>query len=420
MTALLEGVRVLDLTRILAGPWATQNLADMGAEVIKIERPGHGDDSRTFGPPFLKDTQTGDPTDAAYYLTCNRGKKSVAVDISTPEGQQIVLELAAKSDILVENYKVGGLKKYGLDYESLKERFPHLVYCSITGFGQTGPYAPRAGYDYLIQGMGGLMSVTGEPDDQPGGGPQRVGVAVIDLFTGMYATVAILAALRNKDKTGKGQHIDIGMLDVSASMMVNQAMNYFVTGKVPQRTGKAHPNIAPYQWFHASDGHILLAVGNSAQYERMCKVMGRPDLATNEKFATPAARVANAKELAEIIDSITRQKTIDEWVSLMESVDVPCGPINTLDRLFSDPQIEARGTKTRYSHPVYGEVTAVNNPIRFSDTPISDVPPPPVLGEHTAAVLTSVLGKSPEELEALKAKGTVGLAEYPQLSQTRG
>lgn len=407
MAALLEGIRVLDLTRILAGPWATQNLADMGAEVIKIERPHCGDESRTFGPPFLRDKETGKELDAAYYLSCNRGKKSVAVDISTPEGQELILKLAEKCDVIIENYKVNGLKKYGLDYESIKNRLPNIVYCSVTGFGQTGPYAERAGYDYLLQAMGGLMSVTGEPDNKPGGGPQKIGVAVIDIFAGMYAALAILAALRHRDHGGGGQHIDIGMLDVSVGILVNQAMNYFVTGKAPQRMGRSHPNITPYEWYHASDGHVLFAVGNDNQFARMCRAMERPELAADERFATLSARVANRDALGAILAEIVAQKTIDEWVSLMEDAEVPCGPINTIDRVFADPQVIARNMALQLDHPVFGKVPTIANPMRFSQTPITYNAAPPVVGQHTEQVLREILNLDEEQIQSLAGKGAV-------------
>ena len=388
----LSGIRVLDLSRILAGPWATQNLADLGAEVIKVERPDGGDDTRRMGPPFLRDIATGDETDASYFLSCNRGKESVAIDIGTPEGQRLVRALAGKCDVLIENYKVGGLAKYGLDYETLHAELPDLVYCSITGFGQTGPYRRRAGYDYLIQGMGGLMSVTGERDGRPGGGPQRAGVALADILSGMYAALGIVAALRHRDQGGGGQQIDIGLLDVQVAVLANQAMNYLTTGAVPMRMGNGHPNIVPYQAFPASDGHLILAVGNDAQFYRMARAMMRPDIGEDPRFRTIALRVANRDVLLPMLEAITVTRTIDEWMVAMEAVDVPCGPINTIDRVFADPQVRARGMQLELPHRSAGTVPSVANPIRFSETPVCYVNGPPTLGEHTAEVLSRVLG----------------------------
>jgi len=408
MALMLEGIRVLDLTRILAGPWATQNLADLGAEVIKIEKPGEGDDTRHMGPPFIRNQQTGEPADAAYFLAANRGKQSVAIDISTPEGRHLIRQLVAKCDILIENYKVGGLKKYGLDYDSLRTEFPHLIYCSVTGFGQTGPYRQRAGYDYLIQGMGGLMSVTGERDQEPGGGPQRAGVALADIMTGMYATVAMLAALRHRDQGGGGQHIDIGMLDVQVAVLANVGMNYLTTGVVPQRMGNGHPSVVPYQSFKTLDGHVIFAVGNDAQFKRMCVAMGQAELAQQQNFSTNAARVVHRNEILEILQRIILSQTTAQWVELMESVDVPCGPINALDSVFDNPQIIAREVQQRLSHPVSGSVPTVANPIKFSETPIVYERAPPVLSQHTEAVLKRVLQLSDESLNELKTKKIIG------------
>lgn len=391
-TGPLAGVRVLDLTRILAGPWATQNLADLGAEVIKIEHPDGGDDTRHMGPPFVRNRESGEIGDAAYFLAANRGKESVAIDIATPEGQQLVRALAGKCDVLVENFKVGGLARYGLDYASLHAQLPRLVYCSITGFGQTGPYKQRAGYDYLIQGMGGLMSVTGEPDDKPGGGPQRAGVALADVISGMYAALGILAALRHRDATGVGQHLDIGMLDVQVAVLVNQSMNYLTTGKAPTRMGNGHPNIVPYQYFPANDGQFILAVGNDAQFRRAMQVLGLKEEAADPRFATIALRVAHRDVLLPLMIERTRTRTVDEWVAAMEEVDVPCGPINTIDRVFADPQVRARGMQLTLAHKAAGEVPSVANPMRFSETPIRYENGPPLLGQHTREVLRRVLG----------------------------
>lgn len=408
MAGALSGIRVLDLTRILAGPWATQTLADLGAEVIKIEKPGLGDDTRQMGPPFIRDKVTGAATDAAYFLSCNRGKESVAIDIATAAGRELIVQLAGKCDVLIENYKVDGLAKYGLDYASLHALYPDLVYCSITGFGQTGPYRQRSGYDYLIQGMGGLMSVTGERDGKPGGGPQRAGVALADILSGMYATVAILAALRARDAGGGGQHIDIAMLDVQVAVLANQAMNYLTTGQTPQRVGNGHPNIVPYQSFQASDGHLILAVGNDAQFARMCHAMGRSDLAIDPRFKTIADRVANRETLLPMLEEIMRTHTIDQWVAKMEAVEVPCGPINTIDRVFADEQVRARGMRIDLSHSGSGTVPSVASPMRFSENPIEHLRAPPVLGQHTTDVLQRVLGLDSNALSKLRQENVIG------------
>ena len=404
----LHGIRILDLTRILAGPWATQNLADLGAEVIKIEKPGSGDDTRQMGPPFMQDAQTGEDADAAYFFVCNRNKESVALDIASTEGRKLVRDLAAKCDVLIENYKVGGLAKYGLDYATLHAELPNLVYCSITGFGQTGPYRQRAGYDYLIQGMGGLMSVTGERDDRPGGGPQRAGVALADILSGMYATVAILAALRHRDAGGGGQHVDIALLDTQVAVLANQGMNYLTTGKAPKRSGNGHPNIAPYQSFPTADGHMILAVGNDAQFVRMSIAMGRPDIGTDPRFRTIPDRVAHYAELIPLLESITRTRTLDEWVAAMEAVDVPCGPINTIDRVFADPQVEARGMRLSLPHSKSGSVPSIASPMRLSESPVEYRRAPPQLGEHTADVLQRMLGLDEAALAALQEKNVIG------------
>jgi crotonobetainyl-CoA:carnitine CoA-transferase CaiB-like acyl-CoA transferase len=407
MSGPLEGIRVLDLSRILAGPWASQNLADLGAEVIKVERPGVGDDTRQFGPPFIKSAETGEDLDAAYYFSANRGKKSVEIDLTTAGGQELVRKLAARSDVLFENYKVGGLKKYGLDYESLAKVNPNLVYCSVTGFGQTGPYAHRAGYDFLIQGMGGLMSVTGERDDLPGGGPQRAGVALADILSGMYATVAVLAALRARDAGAGGQHIDISLLDVQVGVLANQGMNFLATGVAPKRMGNGHPNIFPYQAFPASDGHIILAVGNDEQFARFCKVAGRPELAEDARFKTISARVANRPVLLPILEDITRTRSIDTWVRELESVHVPCGPINTIDRVFADPHVQARGMQLKLPHPLYGEVPSIASPMRFSKNKLEYRDGPPSLGQHTDEVLAG-LGLSNADITRLRDEKTIG------------
>ena len=403
----LAGVRVLDLTRILAGPWATQNLADLGAEVIKIENPQGGDDTRQMGPPFVQDQHSGENTDAAYFLVANRGKESVAIDIATTEGQKLVKALAAKCDILVENFKVGGLKRYGLDYESMHKELPQLIYCSITGFGQTGPYKKRAGYDYLIQGMGGLMSVTGEPDHKPGGGPQRAGVALVDIMSGMYAALGILAALRHRDSGGTGQHLDIGMLDVQVAVLANQSMNFLTTGLVPQRMGNGHPNIVPYQYFPATDGHFILAVGNDTQFRKAMHVLDLGDAADDPRFATISLRVANREVLLDMMTERTKTRSINDWVSAMEAIDVPCGPINTIDRVFADPQVKARGLQLSLTHKGAGQVPSVANPMRFSETPICYEVGPPTLGQHTHKVLRRLLGASDSEIESWSVQGII-------------
>src|SRR4051812_38801747 len=390
MRRILEGVRVLDLTRVLAGPWATQNLADFGAEVIKIERPGHGDDTRKWGPPFLADREGRDTRDAAYFLACNRGKRSVTLDIASAAGRTIARELALKSDVLVENFKVGDLARYGLDYRSLSQQNPRLVYCSITGFGQSGPYRDRPGYDFMVQGLGGLMSVTGERDDRPGGGPQKVGVAVSDLFTGMYATSAILAALLHRAKTGRGQHIDMALLDVQVAMLANLSSSYFVSGEAPRRMGNAHQNIVPYHVFRASDAFLIVAVGNDGQFASFCRVLGVPEWPADPRFATNPQRVAHRDLLVGMIEERLAARTAREWLALLEPANVPCGPINDLDQVFADPQVVHRNLKVTAQHPA-GEVTMVANPMKFSATPIPNNVAPPTLGQHTAEVLEWVL-----------------------------
>ncbi len=397
----LTGIRVLDLTRVLAGPWCTQNLADLGAEVIKIERPGAGDDTRAWGPPYLKDEAGNDTTEAAYYLSANRNKLSVALDIASPRGAELVRELALQSDILVENFKVGGLSKYGLDYDSLKELNPRLIYCSITGFGQTGPYASRPGYDFMIQGLGGLMSITGERDDLPGGGPQKAGVAVTDLMTGMYSTVGILAALHERSRSGLGQHIDMALLDCQVSMLANQNLNYMTSGVAPKRAGNAHQNLVPYQVFAASDGHLIVAVGNDSQFRNYCGAIGLPELSADPRFATNPQRVKNRAELVPLLTERMATGARDHWLAALEAVGVPAGPINTLDQVYEDPQVLARGMKRELPHPTAGTVPIAASPLKFSDSPVEYRRPPPMLGEHTEQVLSEKLGLSAEEILAL-------------------
>ncbi|MEN4921555.1 CaiB/BaiF CoA-transferase family protein [Achromobacter spanius] len=397
----LTGIRVLDLTRVLAGPWCTQNLADLGAEVIKIERPGAGDDTRAWGPPYLKDEAGHDTTEAAYYLSANRNKMSVALDIASPRGAQLVRELALQSDILVENFKVGGLSKYGLDYDSLKELNPRLIYCSITGFGQTGPYASRPGYDFMIQGMGGLMSITGERDDLPGGGPQKAGVAVADLMTGMYSTVGILAALHERARSGQGQHIDMALLDCQVAMLANQNLNFMTSGTAPRRAGNAHQNLVPYQVFAASDGHLIVAVGNDSQFRNYCGAIGLPELSADPRFSTNPQRVKNREELVPLLAERMATGERDHWLAALEGVGVPAGPINTLDQVYEDPHVLARGMKRELPHPAAGTVPMAASPLKFSGSPVEYRRPPPMLGEHTEQVLSEKLGLSAEEIQAL-------------------
>ncbi|GAB1576472.1 CaiB/BaiF CoA transferase family protein [Bordetella petrii] len=397
----LTGIRVLDLTRVLAGPWCTQNLADLGAEVIKIERPGAGDDTRAWGPPYLKDAAGNDTTEAAYYLSANRNKYSVALDIASPRGAELVRELARQSDILVENFKVGGLRKYGLDYDSLKADNPGLIYCSITGFGQTGPYASRPGYDFMIQGMGGLMSITGERDDLPGGGPQKAGVAVADLMTGMYSTVGILAALHERGRSGLGQHIDMALLDCQVAMMANQNLNYMTSGQAPRRAGNAHQNLVPYQVFAASDGHLIVAVGNDSQFRNYCRVIGLPELADDPRFATNPQRVQNRDTLVPLLAERMATGERDHWLAELEAAGVPAGPINTLDQVYQDPQVQAREMRRELPHPTGGTVPMAASPLKFSGSPVQYRRPPPLLGEHTRQILAERLGMSEEEILAL-------------------
>jgi len=387
MAGPLQGIKVLDLSRILAGPWSTQVLADYGATVWKIEKPGEGDDTRRWGPPFLADEQGQSTGQSAYFLCANRGKLSLAIDITSEQGQQQIRRLVAEADILVENYKVGGLAKYGLDYASLQQLNPRLIYCSITGFGQSGPYANRAGYDAMIQGMGGLMSITGERDDLPGGGPQKVGVAAADLMTGMYAVSAILAALYHRERHGVGQHIDLALLDTQVAWLANQASNYLVAGEVPVRLGTAHPNIVPYQAMQVQDGFMLLAVGNDRQFHSCCQVLGCPELAADSRFSSNALRVAHRQTLIGLLSPFFMQRQVAELVEALSAAHVPCGPINSLDQVFADPQVQARGMQITLKHAKGYKVPLVANPVKFSATPLSFELAPPELGEHTERVL---------------------------------
>ncbi|MEP7181035.1 MAG: CaiB/BaiF CoA-transferase family protein [Betaproteobacteria bacterium] len=407
MPGLLSHLTVLDLSRVLAGPWCTQLLADLGATVIKIERPGTGDDTRAWGPPYLKDAQGRDTSEAAYYLCCNRGKMSVAVDFTQPEGQRIVRDLARGADVLVENFKVGGLARYGLDYASVSADNPRLVYCSITGFGQDGPYAGRAGYDFIIQGMSGFMSVTGERDELPGGGPQKAGVAISDLMTGMYATVAIQAALAQRDRTGQGQWIDASLLDSAVAMMATMSHNYLMTGTPPGRIGNAHQNIVPYEVFACADGHLILAVGNDGQFAKFCAAAGKPEWADDPRFAKNADRVRNRDVLVPLIAAVVRTRSQKDWLAALEPLAVPCGPINRLDQVFDDPQLVARGLRMDLPHPLAGTVPQVGTPLHFSSGPLSYDRPPPLLGEHTAAVLRERLSLADSRIAELAARGVV-------------
>ena len=412
----LDGIRILDLSRVLAGPWCTQTLADLGADVIKVERPGSGDDTRSWGPPFLHDSSGTETREAAYYLSANRNKRSLTCDISQPAGQALMRALVQQCDVFVENFKVGDMARYGLDYPSLKALNPRLVYCSITGFGQDGPCADRAGYDYAIQGIGGLMSVTGERDSL-GGGPQKVGVAVADLMTGMYATVGILAALRHAEKTGEGQQVDLALLDTQVAMLANLGANYLVSGQVPERLGNAHQNIVPYQVFEvaqSADGskdHLILAIGNDAQYLKFCKVANIPELGVNPLFAQNSDRVRNRGQLVPILEVVMKLRTKADWLEALEAAKVPCGAINNLAEVFANPQVQAREMVTHWQHPLASDLSLVGNPLRLGLTPVR-LPAngglaPPLLGQHTDAVLQEVLGYTDAQLLALRTSRTI-------------
>ena len=403
MAGPLQGIRVLDLSRILAGPWASQMLADLGAEVIKIERPGSGDDTRSWGPPYMPDQKGDATTESAYFHGANRGKQSVCIDMSQAQGQALIQDLVLQSDVLIENFKVGGLKKYALDFASLHALNPRLVYCSITGFGQSGPYAERAGYDFMIQAMGGMMSITGEAD----GLPMKTGVAIADILTGLYAANAIQAALMHQHKTGAGQHIDLALLDVQVATLASQAMNYLATGTSPARLGNAHPNIVPYQAFETSDGYIILAVGNDSQFRRFCELAGKPELADDERFQKNRGRVENREALILQVKAIMLQKSGAEWLEALNARGIPCGPINNIEQVFADPQVQYRGMQLELDHPTAGKVASVANPIRLSQTPVEYQQAPPLLGEHTDDVLSRLLALDAAAIARLRNDGIV-------------
>lgn len=415
----LDGIRILDLSRVLAGPWCTQTLGDLGADVVKVERPGSGDDTRGWGPPFLPDPGGGGPGESAYYLGANRNKRSITIDLAHPSGQALVRALARQADVLVENYKLGDMARYGLDFEALHALNPQLVYCSITGYGHTGPYRERAGYDYAVQGLGGLMSVTGPSraeiaDDQPGGGPQKVGVAVADLFTGLNATVAILAALRHRDADGQrrglGQHLDLALLDSQVAMLANLGATYLVSGQVPGRSGNAHQNIVPYQVFEVADGHLILALGNDAQFARFCDIAACPALAADPRYATNAARVRHRAELVPQLAALMRTRRRDDWLAALEAAKLPCGPINTLDQVFADAQVAARGMTETLAHPLDDALRLVASPLKLSATPVRTRLAPPLLGQHADAVLADWLGWDAAAVAAARAAGALGAA----------
>lgn len=407
MSGALSHIRVLDLSRVLAGPWCGQILGDLGAEVIKVERPGSGDDTRHWGPPYIKDAEGNDSREAAYFQSANRNKQSLTLDFTQPEGQRLVRELVAQCDVLLENFKVGSLAAYGLDYESLKAINPRLTYCSITGFGQTGPYAKRAGYDFMIQGLGGLMSLTGRPEDEEGAGPMKVGVALTDILTGLYATVGVLAALNKREQSGIGQHIDVALLDVQVACLANQAMNYLTTGVSPRRLGNAHPNIVPYQDFPSADGNFILAVGNDGQFRKFCEVAGIANLADDLRFVTNKARVAHRTELIPLLRQVTVFKTTAQWIELLEKAGVPCGPINDLQQVFADPQVQARGLRFDLPNALGSLTPQVASPLRLSATPVAYRSAPPLLGQHTDSLLQRLLGMSETQIAELHEAGVL-------------
>ena len=403
----LSHIRVLDLSRVLAGPWCSQNLADLGAEVIKVERPGIGDDTRHWGPPFVKDAQGQDTAESTYFVCINRNKRSITVNLSKPEGQEIIRQLVLESDVLIENYKVDDLAKYGLDYASLRQIKPNLIYCSITGFGQTGPYAHRPGYDYIVQGMGGFMSVTGEADGFPGGSPQKAGVAIADLFNGMYASSAILAAVIHRDRTGEGQMIDMALLDTQVAMMANVASAYLSTNEVPRRWGNTSPIVVPYQTFPTSDGWMIVAVGNDSQFRHFVKVGGEDHLADNPRFSENPLRVQHRTELVPLLEAMTRKKTKAQWISLLDEIGVPCGPINNMKEVFANEQVQARKLAISVPHDTAGTMKLVASPIRMSATPTEIRTAPPILGQHTDEILREYLKLDSSAIEALHKHGVV-------------
>lgn len=406
MPSALENIRVLDLSRVLAGPWATQTLGDLGAEVIKVEKPGEGDDTRHWGPPFLE-SENADGRDAAYFTACNRNKRSVAIDFATPEGADLVRRLAREADVVVENFKAGGLARYGLDYETLRKAKPDIIYCSVTGFGQSGPYAHRPGYDYLIQGMAGLMSITGKADSEPGGGPIKVGVAVADLFTGMYATIAILGALMHRERTGEGQAIDCALFDSQVAMLANQAASWLAGGVEPVRLGNNHPNVVPYRPYATSDGHVIIAVGNDAQFRRLCKALNAPQLVEDSRFSTSADRVRNRDALDTLLGDIVVRTAKEEIIGLLEAASVPCGPINTIPEVFADANVEARGLVQQTLRQDGTTIPTIAFPPKLSRTPARYEHAPPVLGADTQQVLREVLAVSDAEIAKLQQAGIV-------------
>lgn len=410
MTSALSHIRVLDLSRVLAGPWCTQNLADLGADVIKVERPGAGDDTRAWGPPWIVGPDGAPAADSTYYAAANRGKRSIAIDIARPEGQALVRALATASDVLIENFKVGDLARYGLDYASLAPANPGLVYCSITGYGQDGPDAHKPGYDFVFQAQGGLMSITGERDDRPGGGPQKVGIAIADVLTGMYASIAILAALNHRSVTGRGQYIDMALLDCIVALGGNQVTGYFASGKVPHRYGNAHASLVPYEVFETADGHVVIAVGNDTQWQRCCEELGRADLAADERYTTTTGRILGRDALTAEIAATLKTRTTADWIVALEARGVPCGPINDYAQVFEDPQVKHRGLRVDLPRGDGGTVATIASPLRLAGTPPRYDRAPPLLGEHTAEVLADLLGKSPEEIESLRDSGVVGVS----------
>ncbi len=403
----LSGIRILDLTHIMAGPSATQILADLGADVIKVELPSCGDDTRRWGPPFLKDKHGNETKESAYNLAVNRGKRSITIDLTHPEGQRLVADLAAQSDVLVETFRPGKMKTFNLSYDTLKASCPSLIYCSISGYGQTGPWRERRGYDFAMQALSGLMSVTGERDGRPGAGPEKIGVGLVDVTAGLYAVIAILAALQRRERTGEGDYIDVALLDTGVAMMANQNLNYFTTGVPPTRLGNAHPNIAPYQRFATKDGFLVLTIGNDTQFQRFCKSVDRPELAKGERFGGNPGRVRHRDELADIIASIMVTKKTDEWIKLLDSAEVPCGPVNTADKVFANEQVRARGLEIKIDHPLAGKISLVASPMRFQSSALDYCVPPPLLGQHTGEVLSEVLGKTDMDISELKSKGVI-------------